>query len=67
MSIGQNIAIYRINKRIFQKDLALAVGVSATYLCQIERDTKGRYVPSAGLIEKIAKELGVKIEELTKE
>jgi transcriptional regulator with XRE-family HTH domain len=66
MTIGQNIAKTRIDKRIFQKHLAQAVGVTPTYLCQIERDTKGRYVASAGLLEKIAKELGTTVEELTK-
>lgn len=44
-----------------QEDLAEKVGVSATYIGFIEQ---GRYTPSIDLLEKIAKVLKVKVNEI---
>jgi transcriptional regulator with XRE-family HTH domain len=63
MSIGKNILHCRVDKRIFQKDLAKTIGITANYLCQIERDKRK---PPIDMLEKIATALGTTSSELLK-
>ena len=59
--LGKKMQALRKKRRMTQEDLAEKVGVSATYIGFIEQ---GRYAPSLDLLEKIAKILRVKVNEL---
>ena len=64
MSIGDNIENTRKIKNITQVELANAVGITPSMLCQLERGTKVLSVP---LGKKIASYLGVPFSELIDE
>lgn len=56
--LGTNVQKYRKNKNLTQTELAEKLGISQKHLSDIETGTK---FPSAGLIEKLAKELNVSV------
>ena len=62
--IGNAIKGYRSAKGIAQKDLAALVGVTPTYLSQVE---KGKSNPSYALLDKICKQLGIEQKVLYKD
>lgn len=64
MSIGKNIARLRKASDIRQIELAKAVNVSQSLICQIERGTK---VPSLPLAKQIANALGCDVNDLLEE
>jgi len=53
---GDKIALLRRDKKLSQAELAEKVGISTTYLCQIE---KGNVTPSLETLKAIAEALGV--------
>lgn len=64
VSIGDNIRKYRKIKNITQKELGETIGISNTYLSDIET---GRTNPSIKTLKKIAKGLGINYMELLKD
>ena len=64
VSIGDNIRKYRKIKNITQKELGETIGISNTYLSDIET---GRTNPSIKTLKKIAKGLEIKYMELLKD
>ncbi|MBQ8840898.1 MAG: helix-turn-helix transcriptional regulator [Clostridia bacterium] len=58
MSVGKKLRQIRRSKDVTQEDLANKVHVAASYLCQIERETKS---PSVNLLEEIAEVLGCSV------
>lgn len=64
MSIGKNIVRLREASDIRQTELAKAVNVSQSLICQIERGTK---VPSLPLAKQIANALGCDVNDLLEE
>lgn len=64
VSIGDNIRKYRKIKNITQKELGETVGISNTYLSDIET---GRTNPSIKTLKKIAKGLEINYMELLKD
>ena len=63
-TIGENIKKYRTNLGITQDDLVRKSGVKHTTLTKIEGDFVKK--PSVQMIAKIAKALGVSMEDLLK-
>ena len=63
--IGDNILLYRRQKGYTQEELAQRVGISTSYLGQIERGNKGKSYAMETL-HSIAEALGVPMEELLK-
>lgn len=63
--IGDNILLYRRQKGYTQEELAQRVGISTSYLGQIERGNKGKSYAMETLYS-IAEALGVPMEELLK-
>lgn len=61
MSVGKNIAKFRNNKKLSQRQLAGIVGVHPSMIAQIERDSK---VPTITLARDIAKSLDVSLDDL---
>lgn len=61
MSVGKNIRRIRREKDMPQEDLATKTGVSAQYICQIERGSKS---PTIALLEIIADALECSIQDL---
>lgn len=61
MELRNHIKQHRARLDLTQEDLAGRVGVSRQTIISIE---KGRYVPSAKLAFQIARELGMKVDEL---
>lgn len=59
--LGKKIQKARKSMRISQEELAEKLNISRTHIGHIEQ---GRKSPSIKLLEKIAKKLGVKIEDL---
>jgi transcriptional regulator with XRE-family HTH domain len=59
--LGENIRKARISKGLSQEELAHRAGLYRTYPNHVER---GRYSPSAYILYKIAKALGIKGGEL---
>jgi len=59
--LGKKMQRIRKKMKITQEQLAEKVGVSTTYIGFIEQ---GRYAPSLEILEKIAKHLKVKVNEL---
>ncbi|MFH5835907.1 helix-turn-helix domain-containing protein [Proteiniclasticum sp. C24MP] len=64
VSIGDNIRKYRKSGHLTQKDLGEAIGISNTYLSDIET---GRTNPSIKTLKKIAKALDISYIELLKD
>ena len=64
VSIGDNIRKYRKIKNITQKELGETIGISNTYLSDIET---GRTNPSIKTLKKIAKGLEINYMELLKD
>ena len=64
VSIGDNIRKYRKIKNITQKELGETIGISTTYLSDIET---GRTNPSIKTLKKIAKGLEINYVELLKD
>jgi len=64
VSIGDNIRKYRKIKNITQKELGETIGISNTYLSDIET---GRTNPSIKTLKKIAKGLEINYIELLKD
>lgn len=58
---GSRIKKYRKRLKITQKQLADMVGISVNYLAMLEKDRRNA---SAIVLRKLARELGVEIEEL---
>lgn len=56
MQIGKALRLARTAKSMTQKELAQRVGCTANYLSIVER---GDGNPSLGLVEKLARELGM--------
>ena len=61
MEIGDVIASIRRRKRIEQKAMAEKLGISVSYLSQIERNSR---IPSGKLLTKIADELDIPLSAL---
>ena len=61
MSVGENIAKFRNNKKLSQRQLAEIVGVHPSMIAQIERGSK---VPTVTLARDIANNLEVKVDDL---
>lgn len=61
MDIGNNIRLLRIQKGLNQKQLAERSGISASYLCDLE---KGRFAGSIRVLQSIAAALDVCVSEL---
>ena len=60
-TIGYTIRSIRMSKGIFAKDIAARVPMSASYLCEIERNETA---PSILMLADIAKALDMKVSEL---
>lgn len=58
MNIGDSIREKRISKNMTQQELADKMGLSRTYICDLEN---GRYVPSFKTTVKFAKLLGINL------
>lgn len=59
---GRNIQAARKARRLRQRELAAKCGVTREHLSRIERDQGS---PTMGLLQRISKELGVTVSELT--
>jgi transcriptional regulator with XRE-family HTH domain len=59
--VGMNLKRVREEKGLTQEALAKKAGIHRVYVAQIEGRTK---TPSLGMLEKLAKALGVKLVEL---
>lgn len=64
MSIGRNIRILAYDKNIPLKDIAEEAGISAAMMTKI---VKGEKMPSVEKFAKIAKKLGVTMDDLAKD
>ncbi len=64
INIGENIKKYRAKKELSQEELAVKSGVKYTTLTKIESNVIKK--PSVIIMAKIAKILGVNIEDLIK-
>lgn len=62
--IGKNVEFYRKLQNLSQRKLADKLGVSNTYISQIEN---GKSVPNDEMISRLSKELKVSIDELKKD
>lgn len=60
---GKRVRTIRLKKRMSQGDIARKLGVSVSYISQIERGIENLSLKS---IEKLAKAIGVSVGELTK-
>jgi transcriptional regulator with XRE-family HTH domain len=60
-TIGYTIRSIRMSKGVFAKDVAARVPMSASYLCEIERNEAA---PSILMLADIAKALGLEVSEL---
>ena len=61
-TFGQYLKAQRLKNSLTIKDLARLAGMSPSYLSRIERGLRG--TPSASLLKKLARPLGLKQEEL---
>jgi transcriptional regulator with XRE-family HTH domain len=61
MSIGENIAKLRNDRSMSQSEVANGIGVTQSYIAQIERGSK---IPTLLLSDQIAKFFGVPINDL---
>lgn len=64
MQIGEQIRFKRNEQHLSQKQLAEKAGISATYLCDIE---KGRCDGSIKALQSISNSLGVQLSEIIKQ
>ena len=64
MSIGSKVRKYRQLKSLSQSDLAIKTGVSQTVISALESD---KNIPNSVMLNRIAKELEVDINELLKD
>jgi len=62
MALGENIKKIRKEKKITQQELAIKMGISRSYLGDLENN---RYNPSSKTLEMLAKKLGVSMLYLT--
>ena len=63
LKFGKKVKEIRLKKKMSQGDLAKILGVHPTYISGIERGVRNMALKN---IERLAKSLGVKIEELIK-
>ena len=63
VKFGKRVKMFRTQKKMSQGDLAKIFGVHPTYISGIERGVRNMSLKN---IEKLAKALGVKIDELMK-
>lgn len=63
VKFGKRVKVLRTQKKMSQGDLAKILGVHPTYISGIERGVRNMSLKN---IEKLAKALGVKIDELMK-
>jgi transcriptional regulator with XRE-family HTH domain len=56
--IGMRVKAYRERRKLTQEALAERAGISRTYLARLET---GKHDPTASVLEKLAKALGVKV------
>jgi transcriptional regulator with XRE-family HTH domain len=61
MSIGSKVRKYREIKALSQSDLAVTVGISQSIISSLESD---KTIPNSIMLNKIARELGVDINDL---
>jgi len=62
--LGQNLKKIRTQKKMSQGDMARVLGVDRGYISNIEN---GKRNPTLATIDKLAKALGVSVEELLKQ
>lgn len=65
VKIGEKVKLYRVNKKLTQKELATKIGVTHEWVCKIERG-KAKNITLSLLIS-IADNLGVELSDITKE
>ena len=63
IKFGKRVKAIRLKKRMSQGDIARMLGVSVSYISQIERGIENLSLKG---IEKLAKAIGVSVGELTK-
>jgi transcriptional regulator with XRE-family HTH domain len=56
--IGMRVKEYRERRRLTQEALAERAGISRTYLARLET---GKHDPTANVLKKLAKALGIKV------
>ncbi|NYE56432.1 helix-turn-helix domain-containing protein [Carboxydothermus ferrireducens] len=61
LTLGERIRLIREEKKLTISELAVRVGISVSYLSEIERDTVN---PSVATLRRIAEELGVSVADL---
>lgn len=64
MSIGKNISLIRKSKKLTQANLAKEIGISRSYLSDLENDRKN---PSAKTLKNLAEKLNVRMSNLIEE
>lgn len=64
MNIADKIKLFRTNKGLSQKEIALSVGIDQAQYSRIE---SGKVEPTISSLEKIAEALGIKVVELFNE
>jgi transcriptional regulator with XRE-family HTH domain len=63
-SVGSRIRKFRVEKGLSSSELAERAGVSKSYLSELESNTDGDKKPSAEVVYKIGKALGVAMSDL---
>lgn len=63
IAIGQKIRAVREQSNLTQDQLALMVGIGRSYLAKVE---SGKRNPTVDFVEKVAKGLGITLEDLFK-
>ncbi|WP_113885790.1 MULTISPECIES: helix-turn-helix transcriptional regulator [Cytobacillus] len=63
-NLGMNLKILRLKKRLRQKHVAKAIGVSRNAISNYERNSN---VPKKSNLEKLAEFYGVSVEDITEE
>lgn len=53
MTIGEKIKLYRLEKGIFQKDLATLIGVDVSFICKVEKNEKSMTIEKLSLISEV--------------
>lgn len=61
MQFGEMILDYRRKNGISQREFAQSVGISASYVCILERRTKGLIRPSPKVVERCSEVMGVSL------
>lgn len=62
-TLGKNLRMFRIDKKLSQEDLATLAGVSRNYISMIERGSQGINI-SDQIIQKLAGGLNITIDQL---